>query len=44
MGRLLRYLVYLVVLCALVVAGYALFFDLPAPTAEVVKPVSVDLG
>lgn len=44
MGRLLRYLFYLIVLCALVVAGYALVFDLPAPITEVVKPVAVDLG
>ena len=44
MGRLFRYVLYLVVLCALVVAGYALIGDLPAPPGEVVKPISVDLG
>lgn len=42
MAVLLRYLVYLAILGALVVAGYALFFDLPAPQTEIVTPV--DLG
>lgn len=41
MGRAFRYLAYLLVIAAIVVAGYALFFELPAPQSEVVKPVDL---
>jgi len=41
LGRAFRYLAYLIVLCAIAVAGYALFFELPAPKSQIVK--SVDL-
>lgn len=44
MGRILKYLFFLLVICAVGVAGYALVFDLPAPQLEVVKPVEIDLG
>ena len=40
-GRAFRYLAYLLVIAAIVVAGYALFFELPAPQSEVVKPVDL---
>lgn len=35
MGRLFKYLIYLALLAALTVIGYALLFDLPAPQAEI---------
>ena len=44
MARILKYLFFLLVICAVGVAGYALVFDLPAPQSEVVKPVEIDLG
>lgn len=44
MGTVFRYLFYLIVLCAIVVAAYALFFDLPAPQNEIVKPVETELS
>lgn len=44
MGIALRYLFYLVVLCAIVVAAYALFFDLPAPQSQVIKPVETEIS
>ncbi len=34
MGRLIKYLLYLVVLAAIAFAGYAMFADLPAPKRE----------
>lgn len=40
MGRLIKYLFYLALLCAIIIAGYALFFELPPPTEEVEVPVS----
>lgn len=40
MGRVIKYLFYLVVLAAIGVAGYAVFSDLPAPTEEIVVPVT----
>jgi len=39
LGRILKYLFFLVILGMIGLAGYALFSDLPAPTAEVVEPV-----
>ena len=44
MGTILKYLFFLLVICAVGVAGYALVFDLPAPQSEIVKPVEIDLG
>ena len=35
MGRVLKYLFYLVVLAAIGVVGFAIFSELPAPTREV---------
>ena len=43
MGRLLKYLVYLLVICVIILAVYALVFDLPAPQTDVVVPVEVSL-
>lgn len=40
MGRLIKYLFYLVVLGAIGVAGFALVSDLPAPTETKVVPVT----
>ncbi len=40
MGRLLKYLAYLVVLAALGLAGYALLAPLPAPVERQVVPVT----
>jgi len=40
MGRLIKYLFYLLVLAAIAVAGFALFSDLPAPTETRVVPVT----
>lgn len=39
MGRLLKLLLFLVVLAAVILVGYAVFFDLPAPTRDIVIPV-----
>jgi hypothetical protein len=44
MGRLIKYVIYLIVLCAIGIAGYALIFDLPAPQSEIVKPVETSLN
>lgn len=43
MGRLIKYLFYLAILLIVVIAAYALFFDLPAPQSEVVVPVDTNL-
>jgi len=43
MGRLIKYLFYLVVLAALVTAGFALFSDLPPPIETRVVPVAPTL-
>lgn len=40
MGRLLKYLLYLAIVGALVLAVYALVSDLPAPSRETVIPVT----
>ena len=40
MWRVLKYLFYLAVLVAIGIAGYAIFSELPAPTQEVVVPVT----
>jgi hypothetical protein len=39
MGRILKYLLYLLVLAALGLAGYAAFFELPAPEQEITVPL-----
>ena len=44
LGRILKYLLYLVVLLVVVVAAYALVFDLPAPENDVVVPVEINLS
>ena len=44
MGSAIRYLFYLAILCIVIVAGYALFFDLPAPQSEVTIPIETDLS
>ena len=40
MGRLLKYVFYLVVLGAIGVAGYAIFATLPAPQSDIVIDVT----
>lgn len=44
MGRLIKYLFYVIVLAAIGLVGYALVSDLPAPRTDIVKPVDLDLG
>jgi hypothetical protein len=44
MGRLLRYLFYLVLLAALGFAVYAFFAELPAPIREITVDVPVPEG
>lgn len=44
MGRLVKYLFYVVVLAAIGLVGYALVSDLPAPREDVEKPVDLELG
>lgn len=44
MGRVLKYLFYLLVLAGLALAGYAALFPLPAPQEEVVIPVTPPSG
>lgn len=39
MGRLIKYIFYLIVLGGIGLTGFTLFSDLPAPTTEVVIPV-----
>lgn len=39
MGRLIKYLLYLVVIGAICLAAYALVFELPAPQSEVIKQI-----
>ncbi len=39
MGRVLKYLLYLICLGAICLAAYALLFDLPAPQSGVVKQI-----
>jgi len=39
LGRLIKYVFVLVLLGAALTAGYALFFDLPAPSREIIVPV-----
>ena len=41
MGRLFKLLLFLAALAAVVVLGYAIFSDLPAPTEDVVVPIPV---
>ena len=43
MFRLLKILFYLAILSGLGLVGYALFFDLPAPTTEVTLPIEPNL-
>lgn len=40
MGRIFKYLIYLVILGCLGVVGFAVFSELPAPTEQVVVPVT----
>lgn len=44
MGRVLKYVVYLVAIGAIGLAGYALFSDLSAPQSEVVKTIDLNIG
>lgn len=39
-GRLVKLLVYLALIGVIIVAGYALFFELPPPSTEIVIPVT----
>jgi len=41
MGRLFKFLLFLVAAAALLVVGYAVFSDLPAPVEDVVVPIPV---
>ena len=41
MGRLLKFVLVVAAAAALVVLGYAIFSDLPAPTREVVVPIEM---
>jgi len=41
---MLKYLLILIALGFLGLAGYALFSDLPAPSAQVVEPVETNLS
>lgn len=41
MGRLLKYLTVLVALAVVVVAVYALLFDLPSPYRDISQPVDL---
>ena len=43
MFRMLKILFYLAILCGVGLVGYALFFDLPAPTTEVTLPIEPNL-
>ena len=40
MGRVLKYLVYLILLGGIGISAYAVLFDLPAPQRQVVIPVT----
>lgn len=44
MGRVLKYIIYLMILCGVALAGYAALFALPAPQTEVVVPVTPPVG
>jgi len=44
MGRLLKYLLILVVILIAIVAVYAFLFELPAPERDVVTPVEIEIG
>lgn len=44
MGRLIKYLFYIIVLAGIGLVGYALVSDLPAPRTDITKPVDLDLG
>lgn len=44
MGRLFKYILYLIALGAVGLVAFALFSDLPPPTEKIVVPVSPDLG
>lgn len=44
LGRILKYLFFLVILGLIGLAGFALFSDLPAPSSEVTEPVKTNLS
>lgn len=44
LGRILKYLFFLILIGLMGLAGYALFSDLPAPAVEIVKPVETNLS
>ncbi|WP_258165089.1 hypothetical protein [Oceanibium sediminis] len=44
MGRLLKYLIYLLILAGIGLSGYALIFDLPAPVEPRVIPLEPPTG
>lgn len=44
MGRLLRYLLYLIILGALALLGYSYVGDMSPPKSEVTVPVTTDGG
>ena len=39
MGKLFRLILAVIVLAVLILVGYAVFFDLPAPTRDITIPV-----
>ncbi len=43
MFRLIKLLFWIAVICGIGLVGYALFFELPAPTTEVTLPVEPNL-
>ncbi len=43
MFRLIKLLFWLALICGVGLVGYALFFELPAPTTEVTYPIEPNL-
>jgi hypothetical protein len=43
MGRLIKWILILVLLIVIAIAGYAGFGDLSAPSRDVSKPVEIDV-
>jgi hypothetical protein len=44
MGRLIKIILFFAILTAAIVIGYAVFFDLPAPTRDITIPVEPNNG
>jgi hypothetical protein len=43
MGRVIKWLFILAIICLIVIVGYTLFGDLSAPHNEVTKEVTIDV-